>query len=179
MTDYALAFSMRSESYTVSSALRTWYQVYTIYQNRRAFAIQQHLARVQYDALLKWRIHLRAKLKLLKQARIVEKFFLQRKVLKAWKAKFEERRRLKKLKELEIRQVGAFMKGKINEFMVSPLVSDDLIPHEAWHQRYQKQRFLRLAEQQVDEHVSLASLTNLLTRWNSISSHYSESNEMP
>ncbi|OAX38647.1 hypothetical protein K503DRAFT_770274 [Rhizopogon vinicolor AM-OR11-026] len=143
--DYALAFSMRSESYTVSSALRTWYQVYTVYQNRRAFAIQQHLARVQYDALLKWRIHLRAKLKLLKQARIVEKFFLQRRVLKAWKAKFEERRRLKKLKELETHRVGAFMK--------------------AWHQKYQKQRFLRLAEQQVDKHVSLRIQRDALIFW--------------
>src|SRR6267154_6859147 len=64
IADYALAFSMRSDSYGVSSALRTWHQVYTIYQNRRAFAIQRHLARVQYDALLKWRIQLRAKLKL-------------------------------------------------------------------------------------------------------------------
>lgn len=103
---------MRSDSYGVSSALRTWYEVYTIYQNRRAFAIQRHLARVQYDALLKWRIQLRAKLKLLKQARFAEKFFLQRRILKVWKAKFEERQRLKKLKELETRRLRAFMTGK-------------------------------------------------------------------
>lgn len=127
MVDYALAFSMRSESYTASSALRTWYQVYTVYHNRRAFAIQQHLAHVQYNALLKWRIHLRTKLQLLKQARIVENFFLQRRILKVWNSKFEERQRLKKLKGLEICRVRAFMKGKIDAFMIHPLVSDNFI----------------------------------------------------
>jgi protein SFI1 len=109
LEDYALAFSMRSDSYGVSSALRTWHRVYTIYQNRRAFAVQRNLARVQYDALLKWRIQLRAKMTLLKQARLVEKFILQRRILKAWKVKFEERQRLKKLKDLEIRRLRAFM----------------------------------------------------------------------
>lgn len=128
VADYALAFSMRSESYTASSALRTWYQVYTVYQNRHAFAIQRHLARVQYDALLKWRIQLREKLKLMKQARIVEKFFLERKFLKVWKAKLEEHQRLKKLKELEICRVRVLMKGKNDEFMVYPLVSNGLKP---------------------------------------------------
>jgi len=34
-----------------------------------------------------------------------------------------------------------------------------LLP-EVWHQKYQNQRFLRLAEQQINEHVSLVSLTN-------------------
>ncbi|KAG2144777.1 hypothetical protein BD769DRAFT_1625348 [Suillus cothurnatus] len=105
LEDYALAFSMRSDSYGVSSALRTWHRVYTIYQNRRAFAVQRNLARVQYDALLKWRIQLRAKMTLLKQARL-------RRILKAWKVKFEERQRLKKLKDLEIRRLRAFMTGK-------------------------------------------------------------------
>jgi len=120
MVDYALAFSMRSESYTVSSALQTWHQVYTVYQNRRAFAIQRHLDRVQYDALLKWRIHLRTTLKRLKQAQIVEKFFLQRRFLKVWTAKFEERQRLKKLKGLEICRVRVFMKGRFDAFMIYP-----------------------------------------------------------
>jgi protein SFI1 len=109
---------MRSDSYGVSSALRTWYQVYTIYQNRRAFAVQRDLARVQYDALLKWRIQLRAKMKLLKQARFVDNFFLQRKILKAWKVKFEERKRLKKLEDLEIRRIRAFMTGKVDVSMM-------------------------------------------------------------
>ncbi|KAG1782677.1 hypothetical protein EV702DRAFT_1232774 [Suillus placidus] len=130
LEDYALAFSMRSDSYGVSSALRTWHQVYTIYQNRRAFAVQRDLARVQYDALLKWRIQLRAKMKLLKQARFVENFILQRRILKAWKVKFEERQRLKKLEDLEIRRLRAFM--------------------TAWHQKYQKKRIRRLAAQQID-----------------------------
>lgn len=109
---------MRSDSYTVSSALRTWHQVYTIYQNRRAFAVQRNLARVQYDALLKWRIQLRAKMKLLKQARFVENFILQRRILKAWKVKFEERQRQKKLEHLEIRRLRTFMTGKVDASMI-------------------------------------------------------------
>lgn len=145
LEDYALAFSMRSDSYGVSSALRTWYQVYTIYQNRRAFAVQRDLARVQYDALLKWRIQLRAKMKLLKQARFVENFILQRKILKAWKVKFEERQRLKKLEDLEIHRIRAFM--------------------TAWHQKYQKKRFRRLAAQQIDDLVSLRIKRDALRLW--------------
>ncbi|KAG0705973.1 hypothetical protein DFH29DRAFT_996399 [Suillus ampliporus] len=165
LEDYALAFSMRSDSYGVSSALRTWHQVYTIYQNRRAFAVQRHLARVQYDALLKWRIQLREKMKLLKQARFVEKFILQRRILKAWKVKFEERQRLKKLKELDIRRLRAFTTGKIDVFMIYPLVSDDVILPEAWRQKYQKRRFLRLAGQQIDDLVSLRRKRNALRLW--------------
>ncbi|KAG1907465.1 uncharacterized protein F5891DRAFT_1181741 [Suillus fuscotomentosus] len=94
LEDYALAFSMHSDSYTVSSALRTWHQVYTIYQNCRAFAVQCNLACVQYDALLKWRIQLRAKMKLLRQAQFVENFILQRRILK---------------EHLEIRRLRTFM----------------------------------------------------------------------
>ncbi|KAG1832113.1 hypothetical protein EV424DRAFT_85759 [Suillus variegatus] len=145
LEDYALAFSMRSDSYTVSSALRTWHQVYTIYQNRRAFAVQRNLARVQYDALLKWRIQLRAKMKLLKQARFVENFILQRRILKAWKVKFEERQRQKKLEHLEIRRLRTFM--------------------TAWHQKYQRMRFRRLAAQQIDDHVSLRIKRDALRLW--------------
>ncbi|KAG1877928.1 hypothetical protein DFJ58DRAFT_902864 [Suillus subalutaceus] len=145
LEDYALAFSMRSDSYGVSSALRTWHRVYTIYQNRHAFAVQRNLARVQYDALLKWRIQLRAKMKLLKQARFVENFILQRRILKAWKVKFEERQRLKKLEDLEIRRLRTFM--------------------TAWHQKYQKKRFRRLAVQQIDDLVSLRIKRNALRLW--------------
>ncbi|KAG2158311.1 uncharacterized protein EDB93DRAFT_1120813 [Suillus bovinus] len=139
LEDYALAFSMRSDSYTVSSALRNWHQVYTIYQNRHAFAVQRNLARVQYDALLKWRIQLRAKMMLLKQARFVENFILQRRILKSWKVKFEERQRQKKLENLEMRRLRTFM--------------------TAWHQKYQTKRFRRLAAQQIYDLVSLASRT--------------------
>ncbi|KAG2078128.1 hypothetical protein BDR04DRAFT_449557 [Suillus decipiens] len=145
LEDYALAFSMRSDSYGVSSALRTWHQVYTIYQNRHAFAVQRNLARVQYDALLKWRIQLRAKMKLLRQARLVENFILQRRILRAWKVKFEERQRLKKLEGLEICRLRAFM--------------------TAWHLKYQKKKFHRLAAQQINDLVSLRIKRDALRLW--------------
>jgi protein SFI1 len=66
----------------------------------------------------------------LKQARIAEGFFLRRRILKIWKAKLEERQRLKKLKELDIRRVRACMKGKTYAFMIYSLISDDFIT--AW-----------------------------------------------
>lgn len=103
---------MRSNSSALSSTLQTWHQVYTIYQNRRAFAIQRHLARMQYDALLKWRVQLRARLKLLKHAKIVEKFIVQRRTLNVWKFKLAEKKRQNKLKALEARRLGECMKSK-------------------------------------------------------------------
>jgi protein SFI1 len=92
--------------------LGIWRQVYTVYQNRRTFAIQRHLARIQYDALLNWRVQLRARLKLLKHAKIVEKFIVQRRTLNAWKSKFAEKKRQNKLKALEARRLGQYMKSK-------------------------------------------------------------------
>ena len=103
---------MRANSSTLSFTLETWRQVYTVYQNRRSFAIQRHLARIQYDALLKWRVQLRARLKLLKHAKTVEKFIVQRRTLNVWKSKLTEKRRQDKLKVLEARRLGGFMRSK-------------------------------------------------------------------
>ena len=105
---------MRSNSSTLSSSLETWFQVYTVYQNRRAFAIQHHIAQVQYNALLKWRVHLRARLKLLKHARVVEKFIMQRRILNAWKSKLAEKRRHNKLKALETRRLAECMNSGLH-----------------------------------------------------------------
>ncbi|KAH7929761.1 hypothetical protein BV22DRAFT_1080370 [Leucogyrophana mollusca] len=143
--DFAIAFSMHSNSYTVSSALQTWQRVYTVYQNRRSFAIQRHLARVQFDALLKWRLHLRTKLKVLKQAKIVEKYFLQRRSLKLWTAKLQDKRRQKKLKQLETEKLRKYA--------------------HIWMQKSQERRYFRLAERQVTDRVSSRIVGDALRRW--------------
>lgn len=111
---------MRSNSSALASALESWRQVYTVYQNRRTFAIQRHLARIQYDALLKWRVQLRSRLKLLKHAKIVEKFIVQRRTLNAWKSKLTEKKRQNKLKALEARRVEKYMKSKPPDKTASP-----------------------------------------------------------
>lgn len=104
---------MRSNSSTLSATLETWRQVYIVYQNRRSFAIQRHLAHIQYDALLKWRVQLRARLKLLKHAKIVEKFIVQRRTLNAWKFKLAGKKRQDKLGALEARRLGEYMKSRL------------------------------------------------------------------
>ncbi|KAH7912247.1 hypothetical protein BJ138DRAFT_1178988 [Hygrophoropsis aurantiaca] len=143
--DFAIAFSLRSNSYTVSSALQTWKQVYTVYQNRRTFAVERYLARVQFDALLKWRIHLRTKLKILKQAKVVEKYFLQRRSINQWRIKLEDRRRLKKLKEVEARKLEKYAR--------------------IWIQKSREQRYFRLAERQITDKISMRITGNALRHW--------------
>ncbi|KAF9227630.1 hypothetical protein BS17DRAFT_725990 [Gyrodon lividus] len=145
LEDYAVAFSMRSNSYTVSSALQTWHQVYVIYQNRRTFAVQRHLARTQYDALLKWRIQLRARLKLIKHAKVIEKFFVQRRTLKVWKFKLAEKKRRNKLKALEAHKLQQCMR--------------------IWQQKANRRRRLRTAEQEITTRVNMRLVADVLSRW--------------
>ncbi|KIM62097.1 hypothetical protein SCLCIDRAFT_15938 [Scleroderma citrinum Foug A] len=143
--DYALAFSMRSNSYVVASALRQWHQVYTIYQNRYTFAIQHHQAHVQYNAIVMWRIQLRTKLKLLKHARMVEKFFVQRRILKSWRCKLEMKKRSEKLRILETQKLQVYM--------------------TAWKRKAIRRQSLRMAEQQITERVITRLMANALNRW--------------
>ncbi|KAG9318710.1 hypothetical protein JVU11DRAFT_806 [Chiua virens] len=145
LEDCALAFSMRSNSSALSCALETWRQVYTIYQNRRAFAIQRHLARIQYDALLKWRVQLRARLKLYKHAKIVENFIIQRRTLNVWKSKLAEKKRQNKLKTLEahrLREIIRMWQTKANR--------------RCWH---------RTAEEQIVIRVNTRMLADALSHW--------------
>lgn len=143
--DYAIAFSMRSNSYVAASAIRKWQNAYNVYRNRHTFAIQHHLARVQFNALLTWRLQLRMKFKLLKHARIVEKFLVQRRVLKSWKFKLEAKKRLDKLKALEIRRLQACM--------------------SVWKRKASRIRSLRAAEQQVTNRIAARLITDALVRW--------------
>lgn len=56
---------------------------------------------MQFRTLFQWRVKLREKLKMMKQARMAEKFFVQKKAWKVMKAKLEERRRERKVSEWE------------------------------------------------------------------------------
>jgi hypothetical protein len=61
--------------------------------------------------LLAWRIHLRTKFKMIKQARLAEKFFVIRKAWRIWTDRFEENSREKKLKALEKRRLKKCFDG--------------------------------------------------------------------
>lgn len=141
---------MRSNSYVVASALRQWRQVYTIYQNRYTFAIQHHQAHVQYNAIVMWRIQLRTKLKLLKHARMVEKFFVQRRILKSWRCKLEMKKRSEKLRTLETQKLQVYMTG-MNFYCCTYLISHTL--SLAWKRKAIRRQSLRMAEQQITERV--------------------------
>src|SRR4051794_4434881 len=99
--DRAVAFSTRSNSYSVLAALRVWRGAYTTHENARAFALQYHSTHLQFKLLLVWRIRLRAKLKLAKRARMVEKALITRKTWTRWRDILKEHRRERTLRELE------------------------------------------------------------------------------
>lgn len=164
--DCAMAFSMRSSSYVVASSLRTWHQVYTIHQNRYTLALQHHQARVQYNVLVMWRIQLRAKLRLLKHARIVEKFFIQRRTLKLWRSKLEMKKRLEKLKALEIQKLQVYMMSM--DFSLLHTFHDRSYFSLAWKRKAIRRQSLRSAEQQIAERVNTVSTFS----WNYLASIY-------
>lgn len=150
---------MRSNSSTLSSSLETWRQVYTVYQNRRAFAIQRHLARVQYDALLRWRVHLRARLKLLKHAKVVEKFIMQRRTLNVWKSRLAEKKRQNKLRTLETCRLGEYMKSKLLDKAVYHRLF--LLMYAVWKSKANQRRWHRTAEELIIIRVNTVGLRRL------------------
>lgn len=103
--EMARAFSLRLNCHISSSALQAWHQVYATHRNSLSFACQYYSTQLRYKMLLEWRIHLRAKLKMIKQARLAEKFFVIRKAWRAWTERFEEKTREKKLKALELQRL--------------------------------------------------------------------------
>ena len=74
----AVAFSLRGSSALAITALRRWHQVYSTHQNAQAFAAHYHSSQLRYKMLLVWRLQLRTKLKQVKLAKTMEKFFVTR-----------------------------------------------------------------------------------------------------
>lgn len=116
VTERALAFSMRSNTFTASSALQTWRQVHASHRNALSFAIHYNSVQLRFKILLKWRLKLRLKLKMLKQGKSAEKFFTARRTWKVWTDKLEERRREKKLKDLEKRRIQKYFLSELVPF---------------------------------------------------------------
>jgi protein SFI1 len=68
-------------------------------QGAHAFAVQYANVQLQFRLLFKWRVQLRAHLKLLREAKIADKFFLMRRAWRRWLDKAEMRGREKRLRE--------------------------------------------------------------------------------
>ncbi|KAI0934407.1 hypothetical protein AcV5_006256 [Taiwanofungus camphoratus] len=145
LEDLALAFSVRSSLALLSSALHKWRQVYSSYQNARAFAVHYHSAQLRFKMLLIWRIHLRANLKMVKQAKATQRFFVQRTYWRKWVAKLSQKRLDKKFNDFN----GRIVKKYFYE----------------WLEFAQLQRQRKLAEEIIRHRVDLRIMTNALILW--------------
>lgn len=143
---------MRSSAYTASSALQTWRQVHASHRNALAFADHYHSAQLGFKMLLTWRLRLRAKLKMMKQGRLAEKFFIYRRAWKVWSVKLEEKGRQKKLQELERRKVLKYYLGQWRPLLV---VSSSSHPLVVWAQRAARERLRKQAEIHFRRKVAL------------------------
>lgn len=114
VADLAVTFSLRSSSTLAQSSLQRWRQVHTSHQNAQAFAVHYHSVQLRFKMVMIWRVQLRAKLKLAKQARIAEKYFAIRNAWKMWQEKLAEKRRERKLKVFEARMLQSYMHGELN-----------------------------------------------------------------
>lgn len=111
ITDLAVAFASRSRSALAVEFLRKWRAVYTSHQNAQAFAVHYHSSQLQYQMLRTWRLQLRAKLKLLKQARVTEKQLVVKRAWRKWQEKSAEKDRQRKLKQFEAGILRKFVHG--------------------------------------------------------------------
>ena len=154
LADLALAFSTRSGAHLSSTVLQKWHQVHSSHRNALAFAVHYNSAQLQFKMLLTWRLELRAKLKLVKQGRMAEKFFIYRRAWKMWVLKLEEKAREKKLRELERRKMMKYYLGMSHAV---PFIAVYLYHVAAWSQRAKQEHQRREAEMLIQRKVALVS----------------------
>ncbi|KAH9951317.1 Sfi1 spindle body protein-domain-containing protein [Amylocystis lapponica] len=145
LEDLALAFSVRTSSTIGSDALQKWFKVFSTHRNAQAYALQYHAARLQYKMLLTWRLQLRAKLRMIKQAKIAQKYFMMRDCLNKWHKQLVQRRLEKKLREFESRLARKYF--------------DD------WLELAQRQRQRKIAEEIIRQRVAMRIMAYSLVRW--------------
>ncbi|KAI0029377.1 Sfi1 spindle body protein-domain-containing protein [Vararia minispora EC-137] len=141
----ALEFASRSRSHVSITALQKWRSRIAATRATLSFASQYHTAQLQYKMLYIWRLQLRAKLKLARQARIVSKYFVARRAWVVWRRAMEERTRERRLEEYLERK-----KGKI---------------FRDWAERALRQKRLRAIQQEVEDRVQTRILKNALDHW--------------
>ncbi|KAJ7285890.1 hypothetical protein C8J57DRAFT_1446668 [Mycena rebaudengoi] len=143
--DAAIIFSLRINSPLAIESLEKWYKVHSSHQNSQSFAAFRYSDTLRRRILLLWRIRLRNRHKIMRQARMVDKFLVTRRVWELMRTKFAERRREHNLKVLELRRAQKFF--------------------YAWMGRANRLKALRLAETEIQDRVSKRILCSALTRW--------------
>ncbi|KAH9946207.1 uncharacterized protein BXZ73DRAFT_86381 [Epithele typhae] len=143
--EMAELFRMRACSILEAQALKKWRTVHRSHQNAQTFAVHYHRVQLQFKMLLQWRLQLRSKLKVIKQAKTARKYLLLRRCFHVWSAKVEEQRRERKLQQFQLR---ATRKHFIQ-----------------WLERARQQRNIRLAELVMTHQVAMRIMDDALQHW--------------
>ncbi|CAL1704876.1 unnamed protein product [Somion occarium] len=143
--DAAIAFSTRPNSVLAASALHRWQRVLSTHRKANEYAVLYSNSQLCYKMLLAWRLHLRTRLKMARQAKQIERHLAMRRAFRAWVAKLEEKRREQKVKVFEQRLLGSYF--------------------QEWRDRVKREQELRLVEEIVQQGVSLRIMSNALHRW--------------
>ena len=151
LSELAQLFATRSSSVLASASFQKWRNAYNSHQNAHTFAVHYHKAQLQYKMLLNWRLQLRAKLRMVKQAKAAQKHLLLRRYLHVWKAKAAEKQRERKLTEFQRRTVAQYFRGK-QSWHVG--LSRNSRRSLEWLERTKHQRELRLAEQVIQQRAA-------------------------
>ncbi|KAI0781045.1 hypothetical protein BD413DRAFT_462348 [Trametes elegans] len=143
--ELAQLFATRSSTALAAAALQKWRGAYSSHQNAHAFAVHYHKAQLQSKVLHTWRVQLRAKLRMVKQAKVTQRQLLMRRHFLAWKDKLAERQRERKLKEFQRRIVQQYFQD--------------------WQQRVKEQQRMKHAERTVQQFIALRVMSDTLTHW--------------
>ncbi|KAJ8520415.1 hypothetical protein ONZ45_g2769 [Pleurotus djamor] len=134
------AFSRRLTSYDAKSALIKWRRSIVNLRSTEDLADQHYIRSVYHTSFQAWRAHLREKLKLQRQARMVEKHLTVRRAWTRWQEKLAEKRREKRLRAFATKQLQTSF-------------------HQ-WLYRARKARNYRLAEEAM-----VTSINLVMSRW--------------
>ncbi|KAI0273395.1 hypothetical protein BC834DRAFT_921486 [Gloeopeniophorella convolvens] len=141
----AVSFAQRTQSHSAAAAVRAWQKRLAKQQGAQTFAVQYANAQLQYRCLFRWRVRLRTELKLFRQAKVAEKYFVVRRMWRVWKNKAEERTRERRLREWErVRAAKVFAE---------------------WKEKALRARRLRIAEQEVQKRIGERVLKDALGHW--------------
>ncbi|KAI0046680.1 hypothetical protein FA95DRAFT_1542135 [Auriscalpium vulgare] len=138
-------FYLRSGTHVVSSAVAAWRERRVHVEQATALAVEYSNLQLQYRMLRAWRLLLRAKIDMQRQAGKRAKVQTKKVWMRRWVAKLQERRREKMLQEMERR--------KLTQLFI------------AWKDKALRQRRLRLAEQEVEVRVVTRVLRDSMTHW--------------
>ncbi|KAI0064613.1 hypothetical protein BV25DRAFT_1852514 [Artomyces pyxidatus] len=146
LEDKALAFALRPSSSLAAEVVRTWRKHHAGHRNALAFAVQYRDRQLEFKMLTAWRLHLRENLRLIRKAKKEEKLLVWRRAWRIWTSKLEERRREKKLLDLQ--------RNKTEKLF------------STWKEQALRRRRHRVAEQEIQNRTTTRVLRKALYLWN-------------